>query len=110
MKKSVLEIADVVITVTGMGAVVVVARRRKDSGALGGSALLGGAQAGGGRIQIGLGGGGLSIALGGTNQGGVARDLHRAGLLLCGASGRAGLLLGGASGIGVAIEKRCVGG
>ena len=93
-----------------MGAVVVVTRRRKGSGALGGSALLDGAQTSNGRIQIGLGCGGLSIALGGASQGGVASDLHRAGLLLCGASGRAGLLLIGASGIGVAVERRCVGG
>ena len=110
MKKSVLEVVDVAIAVAVMGAVVVVARRRKGSGALRGSALLGGAQAGGGRIQIGLGGGGLSIGLGGASQGGVTSDLHRAGLLLCGASGRAGLLLGDASDIGVAVERRCVGG
>ena len=102
-----------------MRAVVVVARRRKDSGALGGSALLGGAQAGGGRIQIGLGGGGLSIGLGGASQGGLASHLCCAGLLLYGASGREGLLLGGASGRagflggasggGVAVERRCGG-
>jgi hypothetical protein len=84
LKKSILEIVDVAITVTVMGAVVVVARRRKGSGALGGSALLDGAQMSSGRIQIGLGGGGLSIGLGGASQGGLASHLCRAGLLLCG--------------------------
>ncbi|XP_025825417.1 glycine-rich cell wall structural protein-like [Panicum hallii] len=103
-----------------MGAVVVVARRRKDSDALSGSALLSGAQAGSGRIQIGLGGGGLSIGLSGASQGGLASHLCRAGLLLCSASGREGLVLGvtsgragflgGASGGRVAVERRCGGG
>ena len=99
MKKSVLEVVDVAIAIAVMGAVVVVARRSKGSGALSGSALLGGAQMSSSLVEIGLGGGGLSIGLRGASQGGFASELCYAGLLLCGASG-----------IGVAVGRRCTGG
>ena len=79
MKKSVLEVVDVAIAVAVMGAVVVVARRRKGSGALSGSALLGGTQTSSSRVEIGLGSNGLSIGLRSVSQGGFASELCRAG-------------------------------